>query len=347
MLKGLITYGSIAISLGVATNVCFSLYYNRDFRYFSKLIVTSSNWEKSLRETHPHVYVVAGGSSARAGIDPQLLLDEYNLPLINGALGAGYGFDGVVALASQQHLKSQDTLILAIEPGIVIGDDKEMLTPMGSRMLLKEQGLTLHKNPMLDQEWSIYAKAIKGDSFAIASHLAKTLTRPAGQRYSYDAHTQIHPSGWMEVTRRSNYHLPDALLPGTQTLTRYNISDIAETSYLRMKNYCDSQGIKLIALFPRIYAEDSYRAYVLWFMLQLTRLGIPVLYDSNVGVVTDYKLLADTVNHMNAEGTRLNTLEIGKNLKEQRFWTECELIEQLKLRGWDSEGRRIPEPVSK
>ncbi len=340
MLKRLITYAGIAAALGVATNVCFTLYFNRDFTYFSKLLRISTKWEQELRESHPHIYIVAGGSSARAGIDPKILLEEANIPLSLAALGAGYGMDGNTAIAHQM-LQAGDTLILAIEPGLVSVTSQNTLTPMGARMLLREQGISLYSNPFIRIDWRNALSPFGSDSSGLASHLAKTISRPEGKRYTYDYNTNIHPSGWMEVTKKVNYHVPLAIDSAQQTLHNFTLTDAAKASFARIKDYCDKNRINTIALVPRFYADESARPYTLWFALQLTRMGIPVLYDEKMSVVEDVTHIADTVNHLDANGTRENTLQIADSLRKQHFWTEGELIEELAKRGWSAQGVRL------
>ncbi len=343
MLKRLITYGFIALSLGVTTNVCFNVYFNRDFIFFSKLVDASTNWEEKLRKTHPRVYVIAGGSSTRTGVDPQLILDEFNIPIVTASLGAGYGMDGNLELALT-HLRAHDTLIIAMEPLLIAKSAKSMLPAMGAKMLLKMRGLDLYRSPFLDINSSNFLYPFSGNSPAIASHIAKTLTEEEGKRYSYDEHSIIHQSGWMEVTRSKRRHHRATIPDHAKDLDVYSLNNDARLSFQRVLEYAKANQIGVIALVPRFYADESARANTLWLSLSLTRMGIPVLYDKKMGVETDVTLMADTVNHLKAEGMRDNSREIGANLRDQRFWTEKELISELEKRGWDSDGKRIQPP---
>ncbi len=341
MLKRLITYGFIALSLGVASNVCFSIYLNRDFRYFSNLIDVTSSWEKSLRETHPHTYVISGGSSTRAGVNPQLILNEYNIPIVLASLGAGYGMEGNLELALT-HLKPQDTLIVAMELELMVKTLESTLPPMGAKMLLKQKGLAIYQSPILNFHRGNFLSPFGGGSLGLASHFAKNLTSEEGERYAYDKHSIIHPSGWMEITRKEHNLLPIFLQYGGKSLGNFNLHDDVKVGLQRVIKYCNTHQIRIIAMMPRVYGKKSAQSFTLWISLQLTRMGIPVLYDKQMGIETDANLIADTTHHLNAMGTQNNSREIGANLRDQRFWTEQELINELEKRGWDSNAQQIP-----
>ncbi len=345
MLKRLLILCLIALGLGIGTNVCFVLYLNPDFNFFEKLAKTSVAWEQKLRPHHPHVYVLAGGSSGRAGIDPQILLDEYQIPLVNAAMGAGYGLDANVAL-TRKHLRANDTLILNIEPGLLIGKKAVTTELMGVRMLFHQDPRGFYQTPLINWTSETYLAPFLGNSRELASYITKRLTRPKDELFAYDTESRILPSGRMDVITTVSWH-PTAYTSETApSLSKYDLAAAATQSYKRIQEMAKAQNVQVIAMIPRQYAHESFRAHTLWLALQLTRLGLPVIHDPLVGVITSTALLADTAQHLNTQGAVEHSRQLGESLQKQRFWSEQELIDELRKRGFDAQGMKAnPAPL--
>ncbi len=345
MLKRLLILSFIALVLGIATNACFILYLNPDFNFFGKLAKTSESWEQELRLKHPHVYVLAGGSSGRTGIDPQILLDEYQIPLVNGAMGAGYGLAANIAMA-WEHIRPHDTLILNIEPEILSGTDTPVLNDYGVKKLFHAYGFGYSQaSPSIHWDWKAMLQPFWGDSMSIASYIIKTLTLPENEIYFYEKNARIHRSGWMEVLTKNNYHHRAILTDDVQSLDMFTINPLAKEFLERLRQECLKHQVSCIAMVPRTYIDGSMRAYRLWYALQLTRLGFAVLHDPKIGAITTTNYFTDTANHLNREGSRHHTQQLAESLLNEHFWTEEELIHELKKRGWNDQGRRIPTPA--
>ncbi len=317
----------------------FTCYLNHDYNFFGRLADVSRSWEQRLREKHPEAYIVAGGSSARTGLDPQILLDEYQIPFINGATGAGYGFDAIAALG-WEYVQAHDTLILAIEKELIASRAKATTYTHGIRMIFQQRGFGVYNAPFLEWSWKNRFKPFDMSSVQIATYVVRNLTRKKDEVFRYHKHAQIHPSGWMEVTLHCPMQ-PQRLSDQLESLSAYNIGLHARDGYERVKQECRKHQVRLIAMIPRYYAHESMRAVNLWLALQITRMGIKVLYDPELSVVTSSDLFSDTPHHLNKQGAIQNTRQLGDSLSKQAFWTEEGLIAALAQLGWDKDGKRL------
>ncbi len=344
MLLRLVVYCAIAALLGIGSSIYFTFYLNPDYNFFAKCFEASEKWEHQLRKKHPQVYVIAGGSSARTGIDPQVLLDEYQIPFVNGAMGAGYGLDANSALA-WKHVRAHDTFILAMEMGLIAQRKINTSSAYGLRMLFREQGLELHHAPFIQWDWKLMLAPFRTSSSELASYITKRLTRPKSEMYSYDQHARIHASGWMEVTENKSFDPAAVVANHVLTLSSYNLAAEALDFYERVKQECSKHQVKLIVVIPRCYAHESAKAAHLWIALQITRLGINVLYDAEFSTISSPAYFSDTALHLNAKGALLNTRQLGESLSKQHFWTESDLVEQLRKLGWDKDGKRIQKEL--
>ncbi len=333
-------YCFIALVLGYGTNYYFLYHLDPDANFFSKLDRVSQEWEKDLRKEFSHVYVMTGGSSARSGIDPQLLLDEYEIPLVNVAVGAGHGIAAHVALA-ERFLKKGDTLILAEETSSLYKKGYLHITD-GRGFCMKQRGWETLSHRYLDWRWDNYHELLSTNSVALSSYLFKSMTRSPEEMYRYNKWAQVHPSGWMEVglvvPEQFYLYFPDH----AKTLHHLSLTEDVIAFYKQLAKDMEARGIHVIAMLPRQVTPDpKVRVAMLWLALQIHDLGIEVLVDPKYSIVTDLTQLADTVNHLNKEGAIENTRQLGEALKEQRFWTREKLIEELKRMGWDEKGQRI------
>ena len=75
-------------------------------------------WIKKLEREQPYKIEVVGGSSCATTIIPEQMLAQYGLPVVNLGQGAGMG-SKVLIRYGLETLRPGDTLIIAIEPGLL------------------------------------------------------------------------------------------------------------------------------------------------------------------------------------------------------------------------------------
>src|ERR1051326_5123913 len=115
----------------------YTLYANPEVVFFKKAAVLKAHWAAKMTAEHEHKTVFFGGSSCTFSINPEQLLEKHNLPAANLGLGAGMGLRVLTRFALEQ-VRPGDTLIMAMEPGVLLG-------PMEDTMLGAQISFALHR----------------------------------------------------------------------------------------------------------------------------------------------------------------------------------------------------------
>lgn len=332
MKRLLIIIGCAAL-LALACIQLYSRFIDRDMQFFLKVAEASDGWAEQLHATESPVYVLAGGSEARSGVDPQIMLDEFGIPLINAAEGAGHGLQANANVAFK-YLKPGDTLILSI-----LSTDDVNVPPSasGTKLNVYRMGARLFDSGLIEPSMRNAGNFLSSDMRSLFTLLTRYFAR-SGRLYKYNEHTIIHSSGWMEIQyREMDKCTPFKLSPGTKLPILNETSQIMKT-LRKLQGHCQENNISLIVSIPVGCNDAGMRAAYAIQALGITRLGIPVLRDERLGclpVPTDF---ADTTAHLNAKAAAENTRILGRLIKEKQYWTEQELLDTLQGMGYRADG---------
>ena len=331
----------LGVVIGIATLTAYDHYWNMALRFELNEARISDLWAESIRQQPSPAYIIAGDSSARVGIDPQILLDEFHIPCINASQNAGFGLAIGLELA-MPYTQKGDTLLLCFQNRLLcwpLGP-----TPSaGLKFLYKRQGLSFlwkkHYFPLQREE---IGQALLGDSAAQAPLITKYLLKMEARSNRFDLMT-THPSGWREVPEacfRTSYttNSPVAL---HNHLDEWKLHDEPRALLKELQKDCAQKEVKLIAMIPLQLAPQELRAHSAWLALAYMQMGIPVIKDERLGIVNTLSETADSPEHVRPAVAKEWTKELGHGLKEQIFWTEAELLDRLKALGWDKQGERL------
>lgn len=332
-MKRLLLIIGCAALLALACIQLYSRFIDRDMQFFLKVAEASDGWAEQLHAAERPVYVLAGGSEARSGVDPQIMLDEFGIPLINAAEGAGHGLQANANVAFK-YLKPGDTLILSI----LSTDDVNVLpSASGTKLNVYRMGARLFDSGLIEPSMRNAGNFLSSDIRSLFTLLTRYLVR-SGRLYKYDKQTIVHPSGWMEVQyREMDNYIPETLPPGTQ-LAVLDGKSLFIRILQKLRDHCESKNISLLVSIPVGCNDSSLRPLYAMHALCITQLGIPVLRDERLGclpVPTDF---ADTTAHLNATAAEQNTRILGHLIKEKRYWTEQELLDMLQGMGYRANG---------
>lgn len=332
-MKRLLLIIGCAVLLALACIQLYSRFFNPDMRFFLEVAEASDGWAEQICASERPVYILAGGSEARSGVDPQIMLDEFGIPLINAAEGAGHGLQANANVAFK-YLKPGDTLILSI-----LSTDDVNVPPSASGMKLNvyRMGARIFNSGMIEPSIRNTGSFLSSDMRSLFTLLTRYFAR-SGRLYKYDKQTIVHPSGWMEVQyREMDNYIPETLPPGTQ-LAVLDGKSLFIRILQKLRDHCESKNISLLVSIPVGCNDSSLRPLYAMQALCITRLGIPVLRDERLGclpVPTDF---ADTTAHLNATAAEQNTRILGRLIKEKRYWTEQELLDTLQGMGYRANG---------
>lgn len=327
--------------------VCIQLYsrfVDPDMKFFQRTAEASDAWAEQIHAAERPIFVLAGGSEARSGVDPQIMLDEFGIPLVNAAGAAGHGLRGNAA-AAFKYLKSGDTLVLSI---LSTTDVNIPPSANGVKINVYRQGLSAFASGMIEPSLDNVGKLMSSDVRSMFVMLTRYFSR-SGRLYKYNEQTVIHPSGWMEIQyREMDKYKPDVPRASECPTPLANDSAFMQTLQ-RLRDHCQSRDIRFMVTIPVGCNHESLRPQYAMKALCITRLGIPVLKDERLGclpVPTEY---ADMTVHLNPEGAKENTRMLGDQLQNNTTWTEKELADILSSTGCQDEGSPITKqsPSSK
>ena len=337
-MKRLLAIIGCAILLALA---CIQLYFrfvDADLKFFLRAAAASDSWAGQIHAAERPIFVLAGGSEARSGVDPQLMLDEFGIPLVNAAGAAGHGLQANAA-AAFKYLKPGDTLVLSL-----LSTDDTNIPPSSSGIKINvyRLGASVFGSGMIEPSLENAGKFLSSDVHSMFVLATRYFGRN-GRLFKYNEQTVIHPSGWMEI----QYRQMDSFVLRAHDPHR-PLVPLADESLLmqtlqRLHSYCQTHSIRLFVSIPACCFHESGRAEQAMTALCITRKGIPVLKDERLGclpVPTDF---SDTKHHLNAKGAAENTRIMARLLQNNAYWTAEELEETLRATGWNADGTPIIE----
>lgn len=315
---------------GLAWNALYNYVLSPDIRFWNRCAESAEAWAAQLRAESPSPCIVfGGGSETRTTIDPAYAKERYGLRLINGA---GQGLYGGVCNAAyaRSYLRPGDTLVFPLRAY----DMEEAPRPSGLRFLLRRLGTGLFD--VIPCSASSLRALFAGDAISLSGSIAKTLmTGSPDFRYEHDAIVQ--PSGWMCVTATDEQQCPAAPL----RLREPRIVGLSESQLAalhRLEAQCRAMGCPTVFRLHRTHAEESCRAPQAMAALSAVRAGLRVLKERELGCEPSFRAFADTSEHLSPEGVRRQMNELCPALLHECYWTEEELIRELRLLGWNADG---------
>ncbi|MFI3244711.1 MAG: hypothetical protein R3Y56_10715, partial [Akkermansia sp.] len=254
---------------------------------------------------------------------------------------AGFGLCPNVALA-WKYLREGDTLILAFEESLLKGDDTTTCTNAGLTQVASRLGLSMFQDGVIPFNYDHFRRSVQLESKIIYFNIFKSIFFP-NNLYRYLYGTTLHETGWLEIFGLPSFQNYLGLISPPKNLTEEGISDDTKQYYQHLKQKAKEKKIRIIASQSPIYAHPKMAARSAWQALELTRMGIPVVYTPDFGYYTNHDWMGDIHVHLRSAGAKHFSSLLAKSLQEQRFWTEAELIDELHKRGWNEDGSRISD----
>lgn len=332
-MKRLLTIICCAILLALVCIQVHSRFFTPSMNFFFRATHASDAWAEQLRQKGEPVYVFAGSSETRSGIDPQLMMDEYGLPAVNAAENAGFGLAANAAMAFR-YLRPGDTMVLNI-----LSCDDENVPPVSSgvKMAVYLLGTEALSTGIIEPSWENLGKFL--DSNILNAFIVATRYFGRGKRlFKYDEQTVIHPSGWMEISYDDmrDYRIPTA----HEDYRPKVIQDGAALDSLlkQVASACHERGVTLLVALPISCTNPALRAQGAVLALHCTRMSIPVLRDERLGCHPVPEDFSDIPDHVNTQGAKTHTRIVADLLKSKSYWTEQELISVMRQMGYNDTG---------
>jgi hypothetical protein len=307
---------AVAVAAWMAC-AAYTLWLNPEVRFYSRMSALQDDWSRKMDREHGNKVVVFGGSSCMFSIIGEQLLEKYNLPAVNRGLGAALGVK-IPMLHAMQDLRSGDTLIVALEPGALT--EPAELTSLADQFSYATGHSDWAARPYLGLAGANRLStllALRPGSYHAFTLIGKLVQ--GRDLYRYNAANAL-PSGWL----RTNVRLPLQGAPGHGP----RLSGDARRYLAALKDWCARHGVRVAYSLPWAYAPadkiEEFKKHNARTLLQIAEF-IPLLKDPRLGAEPRAELFADTAWHLNEEGSRLRTDQLGDAIRLWEIWPTEEL----------------------
>jgi hypothetical protein len=293
----------------------YSLCLDPSLRFYLGAARIKQAWAEKMGREHQARVLVYGGSSCAFSINGERILREQGLPVVNMGMGAGYGARFLTSWALSE-ARPGDTLIVALEPGLLSGDLTDTSDAVHLSYALHQPGLL--RNLDNSATFSLASQLLMLRPGG--SHLITLAAKIAGGKPLFRYRLRdVHPSGWMQTAVRVPVDSPGPA-GALSAQGRRLLKDLAW--------WCHQRNIRLAYSIPWEFTtpdeQVSFQDKNAAFLLHLAEL-MPVLKDPTLGVCTNRAYYADTGWHLTEAGANLRSDSLGRQLKEWSTWTEAEL----------------------
>lgn len=333
-MKRLILFIIAGILAGIGVSLVYDFYLSPDRLYFLKAAELSDEWAEKLRaESDEPCYVLAGGSEVRMCIDPDIIHKEHGVRLITAGGMAGFGLTCNVTHAFK-YLKPGDTLIVSCRHFVFPEND---ITTGGLKFCWATMGTDMFRHGLIPFNLTHLSHIFRPNSDELSMYLTKRILKP-DELFKYNSKTVQHPSGWCE-----NFHIEKNLLMQyavyTTNISRsFIIQQRAAQFFDKLNQICHKKNIRLLVFQNIEYSHSTTDRDIVTSALALTREGISVIKLDSLSNERDIQYMADRPNHLNSKGAQKYSNELGVALKNNRVWTEKELLQTLYKLGFDAQG---------
>ncbi len=310
----------------------YSFFIHPEICFFRKADAISTRWEQQLRHTGQPCYILGGGSEIRSSLSPQMMRQHSGINAVNTATAAPFGLEANTAIALN-HVQPGDTLVLSV---ISVNDENTQAKEGGIKLAAQLFNTSAFSRGGIPMNLNSLLALLSSDAGNMLVSTVRKFTR--GYTYIYAAKSTVHPDGWMEIHRTGMQNAES----DTQKPADIRIGTICTRILKHAQSECRKTGADFVVMLPVGFINNHETPRRLLHALQITRLGIPVLRDERLGRITDTSKLADTLYHLNNEGTAENSRTIARLLANKCYWTEGELLERLHKLGIPADTEELP-----
>lgn len=296
----------------------YTLRLNPEVRYFTGTDRIKRAWAQKLAREHGAKIVLCGGSSCEFSLDGERLLEQHGLPAVNLGRGAGFGAS-VLVQAALPEVQPGDTLVLALEPGLLTEPlEPPALGVQVSFALGHPEWVVAPQVGTSAVSWPSALLALRPGAYHAFTLLGKVFSGRPLYRYKLE---DMRPSGFNQTAVR----LP---ITGPAGHTGRLVPE-AHRLLADLRRWCETHRVRLVYSLPWSYtpppAVPDYQRLNAQFLLQIIDY-MPALRDTRLGACTALEWFADTGYHLNAEGSARRTDELAQQLKQWQVWTREELV---------------------
>ncbi|MBM3878616.1 MAG: hypothetical protein FJ387_02700 [Verrucomicrobia bacterium] len=295
----------------------YTLRLNPEVRFYCYATGVKRAWIACLDEQFTNKFILCGGSSAAFAVDGEYLLERHRLPLVNFGLHAGMEPPFLLAIAAKA-ARSNDTLVLALEPGL-------LTAPFGSTDLAAQMGMALGEPELIHASnltgerihWVENLVSLRPGAYHAFTLLGKLALRRPLYRY---APADVHPSGWQQTRERRAIVEPAPVVG--------HLSPDGRQLLEAARAWAQAHGVRLVYSLPWCYISPEQaprlRAANAQFLREVAA-TVPVLKEPALGAYSQREHFADTEWHLTRAGAVARSEALSAPLLQGATWTDADL----------------------
>jgi hypothetical protein len=313
--------GLLAVALLMwAAGRLYTVRWNPEIGFYRAAAGITHQWAEELTAKHGRKVIIYGGSSCQFSIDGERLLNQHGIPCVNLGRNAGFGA-GTMSVAALSETRPGDTLIVAIEPGLLT----EPLTvpSLAAQFSVAMQHPEWVTAPALDAPRLnpiSTALSLRPGGYHLITLVGKVARGQPLFRYQV---ADIRRSGWVQTDKR----LPIDGPPGHGG----KLSEDTRRLFASLRDWAKTNQVRVVYSLPWAYCPEretaSFQRLNARFLREVMEF-LPVLKDPQLGALADATQFSDTVWHLTESGSAARTDALGEQLKAWSLWTAAELDER-------------------
>lgn len=296
----------VALGLGCLFQFCGG---NPVVTFYTAGDKLAETWAQKLDKTYPNKYVAIGTSCAKSSLNPMLIIEEFNQPVLNAATGA-YILDAATLERALDFIRPGDTLILT-------GVSSSLFPTVGAQFLLSTRG-PFQRTQFVDFPALDRIRALSPG----LSQLALTgFAKIAGREPFRYSEADLNEAGWQNIEIKETLWAVSGLAV---------IKDEALETIKEMKALMEKMGCKVIFSNDVVLIQpwDLYRSRSATAASYAKIADImPVLKDETLGLCPNHAYFSDKPLHPNRAGADTRSRILGHGLKHNLYWTKQELLD--------------------
>lgn len=314
-MKRLLLWIIIGLVSGISIQQSIDHCSDAELVFFNQVAENTDSWYRKIKDQRP-LYVIIGGSEIATSVDPEALMKQHGLAVINAGNNAGFGMPGNF-VAAEHYICKGCHVVCSLYPSPAV-------TAQGIKFAFRRKGLDLFTCGIIPLNCENLLKLAVGDLSSNVMYV-KRLRKIRRKRayihgYANPETAFLHDTGFLEIHSRSMQE--NAYPPKCEAC--YDVNSITALCK-KMQLLCEERSARFSVMLAHQYfaAEDRLKKAEL--ALHLTQNNIRVLKDERLGISHDLSDFADTSSHLSRKGVDRSTAIWGRALKNDEFWSEQEL----------------------
>jgi hypothetical protein len=290
---------------GVATwMVCalYAFFLNPELAFFKHGYYVKQDWVRKMRRSYGTNIVIFGGSSCMAGVDSVYAEKTFSIPLINNGFGAGLG-SHMLAQTTLKDLREGDTLIVALEPGLLMNSSEVPSLGVQFSFVTGQFGSLLRSQSISTASAFL---ALRPGAYHCFTLLGKIVLGQSLYRYAKD---DFQEGGLLAIRERRPFSDPP--------VGPHHLSDDGKKLLHDLSGWCQGHSVRVAYTLPWMFYPPEHAAQMrkeFGKFLDEANIFLPILRDPIMGCYPIKEDFADSPLHLVPKAAQKHTDELARHI---------------------------------